>query len=218
MTTLSLAADPAGQRARVRTSAGVLRPFTLSCRAASARICLVPTSALLLAGDHVQISVDVGPEAHLEVVETAGTVAYDMRDACAGPGSARWDVEIRVADGGSLRWEALPLVVATGADVLRCTTVRLGASAALWLRETLVLGRSGEAGGRVRSRLDVHREVPVLVETTDSGDFGSRVVDSLLVIGHEAVGGMRLEAGGTLYRSLIDQTHLSSIDRDAPGC
>lgn len=218
MTTLSLAADPAGRRATVRASVGVLRPFTLSCQAASARICLVPTSALLLAGDHVKVRVDVGPDAHLEVVETAGTVAYDMRNASPGPGSARWDVEIRVADGGSLRWEALPLIVATGADVLRCTTVRLGAGAALWLRETLVLGRSGEAGGRVRSRLDVRREVPVLVETTDSADFGSRVVDSLLVIGHESVGGMRLKAGGTLFRSLTDQAHLSSIGRDATGC
>lgn len=217
MTTLSLAADPAGRRATVRTTAGVLRPFTLSCRAASARICLVPTSALLLAGDHVQVRVDVGPGADLEVVETAGTVAYDMRHRSAGPAQARWDVDIRVADGGSLRWEALPLVVATGADVLRRTTVRLGAGAALWLRETVVLGRSGETGGRVRSRLDVRREVPLLVEATDSADFSSRVVDSLLVFGHQTSGGMRLEAGGTLFRSLTDQTHLSSIDRDAAG-
>ncbi|MCW2713236.1 MAG: hypothetical protein JWN88_283 [Frankiales bacterium] len=215
MTTLSLRADPVGRRATVRTSAGVLRPYTLSCDGASARICLVPTGALLLAGDHVQLRVDVGPGAHLELVETAGTVAYDMRNASPAQACARWDVEIRVAEGGSLRWEALPFIVATGADVRRRTTVQLGAGAALWLRETLVLGRSGEAGGRVRSRLDVRREVPVLVEDTDSVDVGSRVVDSLLVIGFEAVGGMRLAAGGTLFRSLPDQTHLSSVDRDA---
>ena len=157
----------------------------------------------------------MGPGAHLEVNETAGTVAYDMRNAAHGPGSARWDVALRVADGGSLRWDALPLVVANGADVQRCTTVQLGVGTALWLRETLVLGRTREAGGRVRSRLDVRREIPVLVEATDSADFSSRVVDSLLVIGQESVGGMRLEAGGTLFRSLTDDTHLSSIDPGA---
>ena len=157
MTSLSLQADPAGRRATVRSSAGVLRPFTLSCEGASARICLVPQSQLLLAGDHVQIRVEVGPGAHLEIVETAGTVAYDMRNASAGPGSAHWDVQVRVAAGGSLRWESLPFVVASGADVWRSTTVQLGAGAALWLRDTLVLGRSGEVGGRVRSRLDVRR-------------------------------------------------------------
>lgn len=217
MTTLTLTADPEGRRATLRSTSGLLRPMTLSCDGGSARVSLVPQSALLLAGDHVQITVDVGPGAHLEIVETSGTVAYDMRDGAVP--TATWNVDIRIADGGSLRWDSLPFVVATGADVRRTTRIRLGADARLWLRETLVMGRTGETGGHVRSLLDVRQRVgeqtaPVLVEETDSADIGRRVLDCLLLIGHE-VGpdhpGMRLEADGWLTRSLCDEAHQSAL-------
>lgn len=209
-TQLTLTADPDGRRARLVSTSGVLRAMTLSCGADSARVSLVPQTALLLAGDAVSIRVHVGPGASLEIVETSGTVAYDMHGA-----SATWDVEVVVGAAGSLRWDALPFVVAQGADVRRTTRVTLGHRARLWLRETLVLGRAGEGPGRLSSRTEVadeERDIPLLVEELDSRDLSYRVLDSALAIGHDAQGGMQLEAGGRLHRCLTDQTHLSTLE------
>ena len=53
------------------------RPARAQVTETGARVGLVATTALLLGGDHVEIDIDVGPGAWLEVVEIAGTVAYD---------------------------------------------------------------------------------------------------------------------------------------------
>jgi urease accessory protein len=128
-----------------------LRPGALSARVLStgpgvARVALVATRALLLGGDHVRVEVHVGEGVELELVEVSGTVAYTGRGRAAS-----WTVDVVVGDGGLLVWDALPFVVAEGADVTRSTDVRLGAGAVALLRETLVLGRTGETGGRLRS-------------------------------------------------------------------
>ena len=91
----------------------------------------------------------------LDVVEPAGTVAFDMRG-----GSARWGVSVEVDDGGELVWRAEPFVVATGAVVERELEVALHGSGAAVLREVLVLGRVREAGGVVRQRLRRQRVGP----------------------------------------------------------
>ncbi|MEO5831887.1 MAG: urease accessory protein UreD [Nakamurella sp.] len=147
-----------------------LSPRTLRSGGNSARIALVGTTALLLAGDHVRIGIAVGAGCHLEIVDTAGTVAYDGRG-----GASSWTVEITVADGASLVWKAEPFVVADGADVTRSTTVTLAPTGVALLRETLVLGRSGEAGGALYSRTRVtHGGGPLLAEDLDLTDRRSR--------------------------------------------
>ena len=56
-------------------------------------------------------------------------------------------------------------MVADGADVLRTLELDLDGSATLRLRETLVLGRSGEVGGRLRTRTGIRIDgEPVLLE------------------------------------------------------
>lgn len=205
MTTATLTADPAGRRATLRTTTSLLRPVTLSCDAASARVALVPEGALLLAGDHVAIEVRVGPGAHLEVVETSGTVAYDMRG-----GTASWSLDVRVAEGGSLVWQGLPFVAAAGADVRRRTVVDLAHDARLLLRETLVLGRVGESPGRVHTSTTVGH---VLVEELEPDVLPCRVLDSILAVGHPpTAGAMTLHTGDHLYRSLSDATHDTGLD------
>ncbi|WP_454042869.1 urease accessory protein UreD [Cellulosimicrobium sp. Marseille-Q8652] len=140
-----------------------LRPGALSARVMStgpgvARVALVATRALLLGGDHVRVEVHVGEGVELELVEVSGTVAYTGRGRAAS-----WSVDVVVEDGGLLVWDALPFVVAEGADVARSTDVRLGADAVALLRETLVLGRTGETGGRLRSSTRAEHAVqPVL--------------------------------------------------------
>ncbi|MEP7764552.1 urease accessory protein UreD [Sanguibacter sp. 25GB23B1] len=217
-----------GGRARCSLSTGLLSPRVLSSDASGARVALVATGALLLAGDHVRIDVHVGAGAWLEVVETSGTVAYDARG-----GTAAWDVTVDVDEGGTLVWEGLPFVVAAGADVTRRTTVTLAPDAALLLRETLVLGRTGEVGGDLRSttrctidgrpafvedlRLDASRTAP--------GVLGpARVLDSILCLGtrppaNAPVAGqvhLDLDAPGAVLRSVGQRAHTGSLAAQWP--
>ncbi|MFF2269724.1 urease accessory protein UreD [Cellulosimicrobium cellulans] len=143
-------------RVRCDLRPGALSPRVLSTGPGAARVALVATRALLLGGDRVRVEVHVGEGVELELVEVSGTVAY------AGRGrSASWDADARVDAGGLLVWDALPFVVADGADVERTTHVALadrgarGQGGVALLRETLVLGRTGEVGGRLRSRTRV---------------------------------------------------------------
>jgi urease accessory protein len=202
-------------RTEVRSSH--LRSFRLD----GTRVALVPEQAVLLAGDHVTVAVRVGAGQRLEIVEPGGTVAYAMRGS-----SARWEVRVEVEAGGSLVWHGEPFVVAEGADVRRSTSIDLAAGACLRFRETLVLGRSGEAAGRLVTRTDARREgVPVLVEELDSavGLGPHRVVDQVLEL--RGTGGLdrldqrgaamclQLESGDLLRRWLGDATHESPIGR-----
>ena len=97
-----------------------------------------------------------------------------------GRAPSRW------TPAGRLVWHGEPFVVAEGADVQRTPSVELAAGASVVLRETLVLGRSGEAPGRLRSRTEVRREgAPVLLEELDArvGMGPHRVLDQVLHLG-----------------------------------
>jgi len=194
----------AATRTEVRSSH--LRAFALD----RTRVALVPEQAVLLAGDHVEVTVRVGRGARLEIIEPGGTVAYAMRER-----RARWDVRIEVEDGGSLVWRGEPFVVAHGADVQRQTALQLGTTSRVVLRETLVLGRSGEEPGTLVSRTDVHRDgVPVLVEELDAalGLGPHRVLDQVLCLGSGCTAdGLALESGDRLHRWLGAETHASAI-------
>jgi urease accessory protein len=189
-----------------------LRAFRLPSVAGVDRVALVPEQAVLLAGDLVSVSVRVPAGRALEIVEPGGTVAYAMRGA-----QARWDVSVEVEEAGSLVWHGEPFVVAEGADVRRTTTVALAVGAALVLRETLVLGRSSEAPGRLVARTDVLRgDLPVLVEELDVGrGLGRhRVLDQVLHLGSPCGADehtLTLESGDLLHRWLGAATHLSPL-------
>jgi urease accessory protein len=196
--------------AEVRSSH--LRTFRLPSGEGVDRVALVPEQAVLLAGDHVTVSVRVGRGRSLEIVEPGGTVAYAMRGH-----QARWDVTIEVEEAGRLVWHGEPFVVAAGADVRRTLSVVLGAAASLVLRETLVLGRSGEAPGRLLCRTDIVRESsPVLVEDVDCATAlgPHRVLDQVLHLGGDREAGehsMVLESGDVLHRWLGAETHASPL-------
>jgi len=182
--------------------AGLLRPQQLVGPAAVCRIGLVATTALLLGGDEVTLSVRVGPGAVLELTDIAGTVAYDG----AGRGS-RWSVDVQVAAGGVLIWSGEPLVVADGADVVRDTRLDLAETATVLARDTVVLGRAGQVGGylRVQTRVDVDGRT-VLLEDLRLDPMGrrrpgilgvNRVIDSILAVGPRRDG---TQASAPTYR------------------
>lgn len=222
-TSLLVEAGSGGAACRVASRGGAFRAVLQELRGSTARVALVPDRALLLSGDDVRVDVRVGPGVRLHLLETSGTVAYDMRG-----GAARWDLSVVVEDGGSLVHETLPFVSSAGSDVRRTTRVDLAADASAILRETLVLGRHGEAAGRLLSSTRVRRAGrEVLTEDLDGRDLAPyRIQDALLDLtpgASEAARGCcpdgvtRLvsESGAVVWRVLADQAHVAAagIDR-----
>lgn len=209
-TRLRVSAGPVGGRCQVRTAvtrsdptASALRAVVVEHTGGRARIALVPEGALLLAGDAIEVDVSVDEGLEVDIVETGGTVAYDMRGA-----AARWDVRIDLAAGAVLRWAGLPFVVAAGAEVTRSVRIRCGPGSRLALRETLVLGRYGEAPGSVHQTSTVNDAAgPVLVEDLplDASSAawllgGARVVSSVLSVGADVA-----ETDDDLHRYDLDR-------------
>lgn len=220
-----IAVDPAPGRARVTHTPGPVAARIQRVDAGGARVALVATTALLLGGDHVEFDVRVGAGGWLDVVETAGTVAYDAQG-----GASSWTVRATLAAGARLTWSGEPFVVADGANVHRVTDLDLAAGATACLRETLVLGRSGERGGAVRARTRARRDGrELLVEDLDLSVVaarrapgmlgGYRVVDSVLLCGVAAPATPELPTGtrydlagpGTLARVLAADTDRSGL-------
>lgn len=223
MTRIGVHAD--GGRARLTLTGGAIAPRVIRVDGTGARIGLVATEALLLGGDHIDIEIEVGPHCWLELVETAGTVAYD-----AGGVPCSWTVRIRVGVGGVLLWAGEPFVVSHGANVHRRTVIDLDGGAIACLRETLVLGRSGETGGAIRSQLSVRHSLRTLLEEDlDLGDIenrrlpgilgSARVIDTAILLGMRAPmlpassRGQRfdLDGPGSVARSLGTSLVASSI-------
>lgn len=185
------------------------------------RIALVATVALLLAGDAVRVEVVVGAGVDLEIVEVAGTVAYDMRG-----GTATWDVDVRIEEGGFLAWPGLPFVIADGADVLRSTTIALAAGSRAVLRETYVFGRTGQVGGDLRASTVASLDGrPLLIEDLDlrcprraehAVMGAARCLDSVTVLGartwSDQPGVLQLDGAGSIDRRLLDSLHGSDLD------
>lgn len=205
--------------ARVVLESGAVVPRLIARGPASAQIALVAGQALLLGGDHVRIAVRVGEGCRLELRDIGGTVAYDADDELC-----RWEVDVELAAEASLSWRGLPLVVAGGARVHRVTRIRLGPDARALIRETVVLGRAGELGGRVVARTTVTSGTgPVLddlIEATGAepipGILGSlRVVDTLTLVGVRPpirAGDLVLEEAGAVRRYLGNDAHRSDLD------
>lgn len=206
-------------RARVDLVVGALAPRLIDRSENYARVALTAAGMILLGGDRVRIEVQVGPGCTLDLVDVGGTVAYPTQAT-----ASQWLIDAHVAEGGVLLWQGLPFVVAEGADVRRRTDIHLGVGATVLLRETLVLGRHGEVGGRVRSEMHVaDADGPLLVEhlevdahAPEPGVLSDhRVFDSVIAIGASPPatrGALVLETPGAIARYLGAQTHTSGLD------
>ena len=191
-------------------------------------VTLVAGRAMLLPGDDVRLRIEVGEECALRLVDIGGLVVYGRTGE---PGAAsQWHARIDLAAGAHLVWEGLPTVVTDAGSLERSLAVRLAARSSALLRETLVLGRAGERGGRLTSDTDVTDAAgPLLRETVRvhghapvPGVLGAaRVMDSISALGDTAlavdVAGaagtarLELERGGTVLRHLGDEAHASPL-------
>ncbi len=179
---------------------------------------LVAARALLLGGDEVRVKIGIDDDCHLELVDIGGTVAYPASGL-----RSSWHSEITAGERSTLCWDALPFVVSGGASVARSTIVRGGTGARVLLRDTLILGRSAERGGRVESFSDVRiGGRPISVERLEAdgaepvaGVLGHhRVHDSIIAAGFRPPSSssvLELDAPGSLARWLGTQAHHSPL-------
>ncbi|MHC1562777.1 urease accessory protein UreD [Actinomycetospora sp. C-140] len=168
------------------------RPPVVLRRTGTARVHLVQVGGGPLGGDELGLEVVVGPGQHLELRSAAATVVQPGREPGA---AATFVVTASVASGGSLVWRPEPTVVTDGAVWDVRLRLDLAADAAATVAEQVVLGRSGQDGGRVAGTLDVRAGGrPLLVTTTHldgadpaltgpGGTAGARSVGTVLRAG-----------------------------------
>lgn len=153
-----------------RGAGGAVRVDGVLCRAPvwfrwdGTTLWLVGSGASPVGDDHIRVRVDVGPGVTVAVRSVAATIIY----AAIGAGT-RWDTEIHVADGAHLDWRPEPVILTAAARHELTTTVHVASGADVTLDEVLVLGRSNEAGGALRSTLGVDIDgVPTLRTSFDT--------------------------------------------------
>ncbi|WP_188827169.1 urease accessory protein UreD [Nocardia camponoti] len=195
-----------------------LVPRLLDVTGHQVRVALVGCCAMLVAGDALELDVVVGAGIDLELVEPSGTVAYNARG-----GRASWTARVTVESDGVLRWRTASIVIASGADLTRDMRVDLADGARAVLSETVVLGRSGEVGGALRSRQHVtYAGTPLLIEDLDLTDptlrdypgiLGAhRVLGTVLALGYRpgalpTPSATALAGPGALARALSAEAH-----------
>lgn len=225
MSTTIVEVAPRGADAAYALAGELIVPRLVARRGRHVEVALVAGRAMLLPGDHVHLDIRVGAGCTLDLVDIGGLVVYGRPDL--GDEPSGWRADITLGPGARLTWEGLPTVVTADGELVRSTVLRLASGSSLALRETLVLGRTGEAGGRLRSDLDaVDVAGPLLRETLEvhgnrpePGVLGrSRVMDSILVLGErldavDETGITRLDLAGegTTLRYLGDAAHRSPL-------
>ena len=217
MTSTRIAVSAGEPRAHVQLAVGALAPRLISRDARRAHVAVTAAGMVLLGGDHVHIEVEVGPACTLVIEDVGGTVAY--------PGArSSWTLDVRIGAGATLLWHALPFVVTDGAEVERRSSLILESDARAVIRETLVLGRHGERGGRLITALEiVDGAGPILLEQLDAdGDApepgvlgGNRVMDAVIAVGFRPPArpeDLEFDRPGSMARHLSDHTHGSPLD------
>lgn len=177
-------------------------PLTL--REAAGAVYLAASAAGPVGGDEVELDVEVGPGAVLEVRTVAATLVLPG----PAPAPSRSDCRVTVSDGAELRWRPEPVVAVRGCDHRTVARIDLAPTSGLVWREELVLGRHGEPGGSVLQRLEIDRGGVALIRTEHAlgprwpgsngpaGAGGHRVVGTLVVVGTPAAAAGASAAAG----------------------
>jgi urease accessory protein len=127
---------------------------------------LVGASANPIGGDSVDVRLDIGHDAELEVRSASAAVA--RRGHCTAHSCQ--EVAATVGRGATLSWLTEPSIAARGACHETTAEVQLAAGAKLAWYDGVVLGRDGEEYGSWRSRLSIRRcERPVFVSDLSLG-------------------------------------------------
>ncbi|MFD4630956.1 urease accessory protein UreD [Streptomyces sp. NPDC058284] len=127
---------------------------------AAAHVTLVGAMSGPLGGDHLTVEAAAHPGSALHIASAAATIALPGQTEA----TARYDVRLTVGEDAELRWLPEQLISVLGSDLRVTTRADLAPGARLVLREEQVLGRTGEAPGRLTSRLTVRRAGRILLD------------------------------------------------------
>lgn len=140
-----------------------------------------------IGGDSLSLRISVGSGAVLRVRTAAASIALPGPDGL----ESVLTLTVSVGAGGCLEYLPEPVVVANGARHASVVSVTLEAGASLVLRDEVLLGRHGEAGGSFRSVLRVEYAGRALlrqalsVSGADAAALGPAVLS-----GHRGVGNL----------------------------
>jgi len=217
--------SPYGDRVSCGLAGDLVIPRLVRREGRSVEVALVAGRAMLMPGDDVRIQISVGEGCMLSLVDIGGLVVYGRTGEIGA--TSQWHARVDLAERAHLSWGGLPTVITDAGHLTRSLTVRLAPGSSAMLRETLVLGRAGEQGGRLRADTDAADAVgPILRESLEvsgrdpvPGVLGTeRVMDSILAFGERVIvadvpGAARLdlERGGTVLRYLGEALHESPL-------
>ncbi|WP_112270338.1 urease accessory protein UreD [Lentzea terrae] len=177
---------------------------------------LVSSVTSPLGGDALELSVEVGPGASLDLRGVAATLMLP------GPTGLPSSSVVRFAVEGAVRYLPEPTVVTARARHTAVVEAELDSHAELSLREVLVLGRAGETAGTLSTSVRATRcGKPLLhqqlivgspLDSSSAGLAGKRVVGTSLMldaVSRPSDGGawwnvVPLAAGGSLATALGD--------------
>jgi urease accessory protein len=146
---------------------------------------LVGGAAGPIGGDLLSLRIIVGPGAFLRVQSAAASIALPGLDGL----ESQLRVSVTVGAGGRLEYLPEPVVVTAGARHATLVSVTLAAGASLALRDELLLGRHGEAGGTARSVLRADYDGrPLLRHSVEVSGTDAVSRGPALLAGHRAVG------------------------------
>jgi urease accessory protein len=148
---------------------------------------LVGGAAGPIGGDLLDLRIDVGAGATLRVRSAAASIALP------GPGGLESVLSVTavVAAGALLEYLPEPVVVAAGARHGTVIRVTLAEGASLLLRDELLLGRHGEAGGAARSVLRVdYAGRPLLRQALEVNGADATSLGPAVLSGHRGVGNL----------------------------
>jgi urease accessory protein len=138
-----------------------------------------------IGGDELGLRISVGPGAFLRVRSAAASIALPGPDGL----ESVFRVTIDVAAGARLEYLPEPVVVSAGARHATVIRATLAEGASLLLRDELLLGRHGEAGGDCRTELRVtYAGRPLLRQSLEVSGADPVTMGPTLLDGHRAVG------------------------------
>lgn len=171
----------------------------LVLRRTPSAVYLVGGAAGPIGGDELSLSIAVGSGAFLRIRTAAASIALPGLDGA----ESVLRVSVSVAAGGRLEYLPEPVVVSQGARHATLVSATLAAGAALVLRDELLLGRHGEAGGAARTVLRVdYAGQPLLRQSVEVSGSDPVALGPAVLSGHRAVGslllaGAAVDGGGT---------------------
>ena len=138
----------------------------------------------------------VGSGAFLRMRTAAASIALPGLDGA----ESVLRVSVSVAAGGWLEYLPEPVVVSEGARHATLVFVTLAAGASLVLRDELLLGRHGEAGGTARTVLRVdYAGRPLLRQSVEVSGSDPVALGPAVLSGHRAVGSLLLAGSAVAY-------------------